>query len=208
MTIPAIEGIDEKTRQEINIRACGAALLEMMSRFWQQKGQLEKIVSAQEALYNVFGVDMENFHQGDPDTHIYPILGCTVEAIAKAGKKIGLQGSEFFYHWPPEQILTPVENGFPTIVEVGARDTSKNKYDHWQGASGKEYWQLINGHFVLITGFEKDKKGGDYQKIYVADTLNYRWFKFYTAEEFNRAAYIISEDGHRYYWGQGAILKP
>lgn len=35
------------------------------------------------------------------------------------------------------------------------------------------------------------------------------WFNSYTPEEFNRAAYITSDNnGHRYYWDQGAILKP
>jgi len=208
MTIPAIKGIDEEKQKEINKYACGAALMEMMSRFWQQKGQLEKIVTAKQALWEVFGVDLEkDFREGDPDTHIYPGLGCTVEALAKAGKKIGLQGSNFFYHWPLGQILDNVENGFPTIMEVGARDVSKNHYVDWTTPSGKHYWQLTNGHFVLITGFERDKKTGVYSKIFVADTLHYTWFDHYNPQEFKSAAYNFYAD-NPYYWGQGVILKP
>jgi hypothetical protein len=106
-----------------------------------------------------------------------------------------------------EEILSHVENGFPTIVEVGARNPAKREYDHWQAPSGKEYWQLTNGHFVLVTGFERNKKTGEYLNIFVADTLNYRWFNTYTFKEFESAAWIFHK-AHKYYWGQGAILKP
>jgi len=208
ITIPAIEGIDEETQKRINECACAAALTAMMSEFWYQEGKLEKIVTPKEALWDVFGVDLENdFRQGDPDTHIYPGLGCTVEALAKAGKKIGLQSSEFFYHWPLGRILDNVENGFPTIMEVGARDVSRNHYVDWLGPSGKHYWQLTNGHFVLITGFERDKKTGGYLKFFVADTLNYEWFNHYNPQEFKSATFNFYAD-ELYYHGQGAILKP
>ena len=207
MEIPAPKGVSERFRQKINVRACGAALLEMLSEFWCNKGQLGEIIPAQTALYEIFGVGKENFHQGDPDTHIYPVLGCTIEALAKAGKAIGLLGSIYFYEKTPEEILKEVGGGFPLIVEVGARNPAKREYDHWRSPSGKEYWQLTNGHFVLVTGFERNKKTGEYLKIFVADTLNYEWFNHYTLEEFKSAAYIFHK-GNRYYWGQGAILKP
>ena len=208
MEIPTSKGFGEAFRLRINKKACGAALLEMTSEFWHNQNQLEEIVSAQKALYEIFGTSREDFHQGNPDIHIYPGLGCTLEALKTAGIKIGLLGSETFYNKTPAEILAYVKNGFPTIVEVGARDTSKNQYEHWQIPSGKEYWQLTNGHFVLITGFEKDKKTSKYQKISVMDPLNYRWFNYYTLEEFNRAAYIKDKKGNEYYWGQGVLLKP
>ncbi|MCJ7804120.1 C39 family peptidase [Patescibacteria group bacterium] len=204
MEITTPEGVSEAFRLKINKRACGAALLEMISKFYQ----LETTVSAQKALYEIFGTSREDFHQGNPDIHIYPGLGCTLEALKTAGIKIGLLGSETFYNKTPAEILAYVKNGFPTIVEVGARDTSQNIYDHWQSPQGKEYWQLTNGHFVLINGFEKDKITGKYPNIYVADTLNYRWFNSYTFEEFERAAYVKDKAGNKYYWGQGALLKP
>jgi len=38
--------------------------------------------------------------------------------------------------------------------------------------------------------------------------LDYKWFNSYPLEEFKRAAYIKDKEGNKYYWGQGALLKP